>query len=401
MSIKICHVTTIDMSLRHLLLNQLQSMAADGYEVVGVSAEGPDVAAIESAGIRHIPVPMTRRLLTPVADARSLWRLYRIFRRERFTIVHTHTPKPGLLGQVAARLAGVPIVVNTVHGFYFHDGMNRVFRRLLVASERFAARCSDTILSQNREDAATAKDEGIGSPDDFHIIGNGIDVEHFDPNAVARENVETSRRELGIEPHHRVVGFVGRLVEEKGLLELFEALSIVRRSFPDVRLLVVGAVDRHKTDALAPSAARRFGVDDITIFAGHRHDMPEMYAQMDVLALPSHREGFPRSPMEASAMGVPSVVTDIRGCREAVEDGVNGLLTPVKEPVALAQALSRLLRDERLAGEMRTRARAMALERFDERLVFERVKCHYRRLLRSRGFSIPNPRTRSIATPAS
>ena len=152
---KVAHVTTVDLSLRYLLLNQLERIRDEGYEVVGISADGPDVATVEAHGIPHFAVPMTRRF-TPFADLRALWALTRIMRRERFDVVHTHTPKAGLLGQLAARLSGVPVIVNTLHGFYFHEGTKPLSRRFYVWMERIAAKCSDSILSQNKEDIATA-----------------------------------------------------------------------------------------------------------------------------------------------------------------------------------------------------------------------------------------------------
>jgi glycosyltransferase involved in cell wall biosynthesis len=212
--IKIAHVTTVDMSLRYLLLNQLGSLRQAGYDVVGVSASGENVPAIESAGIRHIAVPMTRRL-TPLADLVSLWRLYRVMRRERFTIVHTHTPKPGLLGQLAATLAGVPVVVNTIHGFYFHDGMSPLSRRLYVILERLAALCSDVILSQNREDIETALRKNICRPEKMRFLGNGIDLRLFDRARLVEDELALLRRGLNIPSEALVVGFVGRLVRER------------------------------------------------------------------------------------------------------------------------------------------------------------------------------------------
>src|SRR4051794_10698274 len=133
--VKAAHITTVDMSLHYLLLNQLHSIQQSGYEVIAISAPGPEAPIIEQAGIRHIAVPMTRNF-TPLADLGSLLRLYGVMRRERFTIVHTHTPKAGLLGQLAARMAGVPIVINTLHGFYFHDHMAPAARRFYIQMER-------------------------------------------------------------------------------------------------------------------------------------------------------------------------------------------------------------------------------------------------------------------------
>ncbi|MDH7486881.1 MAG: glycosyltransferase family 4 protein [Anaerolineae bacterium] len=389
---KVAHITTVDMSLRYLLLNQLRSIQQAGYEVVGISSPGLDVPAVEAAGIRHIALRMTRHPFTPLQDLKTLWQLYQIIRRERFTIVHTHTPKPGFLGQVAARMAGVPVIVNTVHGFYFHEHMHPLLRRFYITLERIAARCSDVILSQNREDIETAISEHICRPEKIRHLGNGIDVQRFNPASLALQDIARKRLQVGLPDGARVVGFVGRLVREKGLPELFAAARIVREQIPNVRCLFVGRVDSDKPDALTPDTAQEYGLADICHFLGLRQDMPELYALMDVFVLPSHREGFPRAPMEASAMGVPCVVTDIRGCREAVEHGRNGYLVPLGDVQALAEAIVELLTDREKARRMGEEGRRMAIERFDERLVFEKVKAEYARLLQEKGLPVPEPR---------
>ena len=207
---KVAHVTTVDLSLRCLLLNQLERIRDEGYDVVGVSAPGPDVPILEAHGIPHFAVPMTRRF-TPIADLRALMALARLMRRERFDIVHTHTPKAGLLGQLAARLSGVPVVVNTVHGFYFHKGTKPVPKRFYIWMERIAAQCSDVILSQNREDMATAVEEHIAGPDLLKWLGNGIDVARFDRRRISEEVLEQLRTEIALDSGAPVVGFVGRL----------------------------------------------------------------------------------------------------------------------------------------------------------------------------------------------
>jgi glycosyltransferase involved in cell wall biosynthesis len=389
---KIAHITTIDMSLRYLLLNQLQSIQRAGYEVVGISSPGPDVPAIEAAGIRHIPVRMTRHPFTPLQDVKVLWQLYHIFRREDFTIIHTHNPKPGFLGQIAAEVTGVPIIVNTLHGFYFHDHMNLALRRFHIMLEKIAAGCSDAILSQNSEDIRTAISEGICPPEKITYLGNGIDIQRFNPATLTPKDITHTRTEIGLPIEAPVVGFVGRLVREKGLLELFAAACIVREQIPDVHFLFIGPVDPHKSDALTPDTWQEYGVVDMCHFLGIREDMPELYALMNVFVLPSHREGFPRAPMEASAMNIPCVVTNIRGCREAVEHGRNGLLVPLGDVQTLADAIIELLTDRERARRMGEEGRRMVLERFDERLVFEKVKAEYARLLQEKGLPVPEPR---------
>jgi glycosyltransferase involved in cell wall biosynthesis len=190
-----------------------------------------------------------------------------------------------------------------------------------------------------------------------------------------------------------VVGFVGRLVREKGILELLEAGRRIRQRVPALRLLVVGPTDSDKSDALHPEVAREYGLEDICIFTGRRQDMADLYSMMDVLALPSYREGFPRTPMEASLMEVPSVVTDVRGCREAVEHGRNGLIVPARDATALAKAIEALLLDRDSAAALGKAGRILALERFDQQQIFSAVKLHYQRLLRGR--SLPKDQTDS------
>ena len=385
---KIAHVTTVDMSLRGLLLNQLQSLGDEGYEVAGISSPGTDVPAIEAAGIRHLAVPISRNL-TPLADLVSLWRLYRVMRRERFTIVHTHTPKAGLLGQLAARLAGVPIIVNTVHGFYFHEHMSARARRFYITMEKVAAWCSHLILSQNAEDIQTALKEGICKEDKIKFLGNGIDLTQFDPS-VERGEIP------GLPSDAPVVGFVGRLAaRRKGFLDFLAAAKQIATQLPQVRFLIIGDADAGKPDAVEPSAAADYGIADRCIFLGHRPnaELPPLYKRMNVLVLPSLFEGVPRVVMEAAAMGVPCVVTDVKGNREAVAHDRNGLLVPFGDRPALASAILRILTEPATAQRMSAEARRIAGGRFDERLVFEKVKAEYARLLRGKGLRPPTPRT--------
>jgi glycosyltransferase involved in cell wall biosynthesis len=289
---------------------------------------------------------------------------------------------------LAARLAGVPIVVNTLHGFYFHDRMPTMWRRFHIAMEKIAARCSDVILSQNSEDMHTAVAEGICSPDKIKYLGNGIDVTRFNRARLNEGVLARTRLELGLPVGTPVVGFVGRLVAEKGLLELLQAARIIRGRLPEVRFLFIGPLDLEKSDAFRPKLAHEYGVADVCTFTGMRQDLPELYAVMDVFVLPSHREGFPRSLMEASAMQVPCVATNIRGCREAVIPGQNGTLVPLHDVPVLADAIIDLLNNRDKACQLGGEGRRLALERFDEQLIFEKVKAEYQRLLIVKGLSI-------------
>ena len=303
-TLKVAHITTIDLSLRYLLLNQLTSLRQAGYEICGISSPGPDVPTIEAANIRHIPVTMSRRV-TPLLDLLSLWRLYRIMRRERFTIVHGHTPKAELLGQVAARLAGVPIVIDTFRGIYLRQDMHPLWRHLFITMAKIAANRADIVLSQSKEAMQMAIEAGICPPYKIKFLGNGIDINWFNRDQLTPEERNQGRQSLGLAPNVPVIGFVGRLVREKGIVELLQAAQCIREHVPEVRFLIVGPLDHEKTDALTPAIAHEYGLAEVCIFTGlvEPEAMPALYALMDVFVLPSHRESFPRSPMEASAMG--------------------------------------------------------------------------------------------------
>lgn len=384
---RVAHITTIALSLRYLLLNQMQSIQAAGYEVVGVSAAGPEAGEVERAGIAHCAVPLTRRF-APLADLRGLWALYRLLRRERFDIVHTHTAKPGLLGLLAARWARVPVIVHTIHGYHFGAATPRWVRRCYIILERWAARGADLLLSQGQAELQLAVAEKICPPHKIKLLGNGIDLTQFDPQRVTPEDCARRRRALGLRQDELVVGFVGRLVAEKGVCELLEAARIVRGQVRGVKFLLIGATDNDKTDAFTPDMAQRYGVADVCLFVGQQQNMPELYALMDVFALPSHREGFPRAPMEAAAMGVPVIVSDIAGCRETVVPNETGLVVPLGDEAALAAALTALLTHPHLAAQLGQAGRRYALRHFDEQQVFGKILAEYARLLQSKGLAV-------------
>jgi glycosyltransferase involved in cell wall biosynthesis len=394
-AIKIAHITTVDSSLRYLLLNQLRAIKQAGYDVVGISAPGPDVALLQAAGIRHRAVALTRTL-SPLADLVALSRLARVIRDERCAIVHTHTPKAGLLGQLGARLAGVPVVVNTIHGFYFHDRTPAAARRFYIALERVAARCSSAILSQNQEDIATAIRERICPHQRIQHLGNGIDLALFDPARFSAHDRRQQRRSLGIPEDARAVGFVGRLAAvRKGFLDFLRACAQVGAALSAARFLVVGEPDRGKADMVDPATAAEYGIADHCIFLGQlpNEELPAVYAAMDLLVLPSLFEGVPRVAMEAAAMGLPVVATDVKGNREVVEHRESGLLVPYGAPHDLAGAILAILRSPELARSMSEAGRQLALRRFDERRVFERVLAVYARQLRAAGVLAPERRS--------
>lgn len=373
------HVTASDMSLALLLGPQLSAFAAAGFEVVGVSAPGPFVSDLERTGIRHIALRHATRSVSPLDDVRAASELYRLLRRLRPEILHTHTPKPGVYGRLGGRAARVPVVVNTVHGLYATPDDSRVRRAVVYGLERLAATCSDAELVQNEEDLSTLTALRIPA-ERLHLLGNGIDLNRFTHGPKTRAARRRVRAELGVDDATVVVGAVGRLVWEKGYGELFTAAERLRQRSPDVTVVVAGPSEPDKADgigAAALAAAESSGVR----FLGHRSDVEDLYAAFDIYVLASHREGFPRSAMEAAAMGLPIVATDIRGCRQVVEDGITGLLVPSRDAEALADAVARLAGDPGLRSTMGRGAVSKAEREFDQRRVIAATLALYEELL--------------------
>lgn len=380
MPLRVAHLTTVDLSLRYLVLPQLEAVRREGGEPIGISAPGPHVGELEARGIRHVPLHSSTRAMDLRADLAAIRELWGVLRQERPDVLHTHNPKPGLYGRVLGRLAGVPVVVNTVHGLYATPTDRWRRRALVYALEAVASRFSHAELVQSREDLDFLCRWRISPPGRTTHLGNGVDLRRFDPAAVRAADVVAVRNELGVQPGQVLVGAVGRLVAEKGYLELLEAMASLDERFV---LAIVGAPDPAKPDSLPPdvvAAAAAAGVR----FLGHRDDVERLYAAMDVFVLASHREGFPRAAMEAAAMGRPVVATDIRGCREAVVDGETGVLVPVGDPGALAAAIRKLGEDPDLRRQLGSAGRELARRAFDERLVVEKVLASYDRVRRRR-----------------
>jgi glycosyltransferase involved in cell wall biosynthesis len=388
--LRIAHVAGTDMAVRFLLLDQLLYLARQGWAVTAIASPGPHLAAVERAGIRVLRLPMTRRATTPLADLAALRALRRLFRRERFDVVHTHNPKPGLLGQLAARMAGVPVVVNTLHGFYVHDGTPRLRRRFFLALERIAALCSDVVLCQSREDLDAAVRERILPRERLRWLGNGIDLARFDPARYSLATLPRRREALGLPPAGPLIGFVGRAVAEKGVREMVTAARRVLDRVPDAGFLAVELSDSGPAERLDVEAlARAAGIGKSVVVLRDREDMPDLYALMDLLWLPSYREGFPRVLMEAAAMRVPVVATDVRGCREAVRSGETGFLVPPGDAAALAEATRWMLATPGLLERLGAAAYRLAREQFDQQRVFETVREEYLRLARAKGLVNP------------
>jgi len=375
---RLVHLTAADISLALLLGPQLRAFADEGMEVIGVSAPGPFVPELESWGIRHVPLRHSSRSVAPGDDLLAVPELMRVFRRLRPDIVHTHNPKPGLFGRLAARAVGVPGIVNTVHGLYAAPEDRLARKAVVYGLERVAAACSQVELVQNPDDLATLARLGVPA-DRLVLLGNGVDLERFQPRRTSGD-IARARRELGVDPSAVVVGTVGRLVWGKGFRELFAAAARMRALRPEVVFVVVGPIDDAKGDALTEADVAEATALGNVVFTGHRDDVQDLYPGCDLFVLPSYREGFPRSAMEAAASGLPVIATDIRGCRQVVDHGVNGLLVPLHDVDALTDAVATLAADPARRGTMGARSRTKADAEFDDRQVVRTTLDAYRRL---------------------
>jgi|Deesub1362A_J573_1020465.scaffolds.fasta_scaffold00550_6 glycosyltransferase involved in cell wall biosynthesis len=377
---KVLQLAAVDITVKFLLLPLIDRLLEEGYEVHIACSPGRHLQELAEQGYVVHPVPITRRI-APFSNVRSFWRLYLLIRRERFDIVHVHTPVAAVLGRIAARLAHVPIIIYTAHGFYFHELMPSWKRRLVIWIERVLGRCcTDMLFTQSKEDWATALEEKIVDNGKAVWIGNGVNVEAFKVTPDPRVRVE-----LRLKASDKVIGFIGRLVQEKGIEELFLAMTKVVREIPQAKLLIVGDTLESDRDQRLKKRLRELiqanKLEGAVKFAGFREDIPKLLAIMDLFVLPSHREGMPRTLLEAMAAGKPVVATNIRGCREEVIHGVTGLLVPVRDPCALAEAIVKILSNPELAYAMGEAGQHRAQQEFDEAVVLERQIKAYRKLL--------------------
>ena len=369
---KICQLCAVDFTLYHFLVPLMAGLRDAGHEVVGVCADGDLVDKVRAQGFRVETVGLTRQI-----DFGDMSRAYRelvaLFRDERFDMVHVHSPIAALLGRAAARRAGVPRIVYTAHGFYFHDRMAWPKRAVHIALEWLAGRVTDTLFTQAAADADAARRFGLCRSGDILAIGNGSDAAIFHPGSAS--DCATVRAALGTPDERCVILMVGRLVREKGYPELIEAMRHV-----DAELWAVG--DRLVSDhALGIDSHRQVAAADPVLnsrvrFLGYRADVADLMRAADIFVLPSHREGMPRSIVEAMLSGLPVVATDIRGSNEAVIDGATGLLVPVGEPRALATALNALVDDPARRKRLGEAGLARARDRFDEARVVQRQIDH-------------------------
>jgi glycosyltransferase involved in cell wall biosynthesis len=359
---KILEITNVDFSLRHFLLPLMRGIRARGHEVIGVSADGPLLDIARADGFRIAPIPFARNL-SPPAQWRAFRALVALMRAERPDLVHAHMPISGFLARLAARVAGVPRVAYTCHGFLFNQPSPWPRRAISLLMEWLGGRLTDVYMTVSTEEAADARRLHIARH--ATAIGNGRDPARYHPDPEARTRL---RAELGISENRVVVVAVSRLVRHKGFPELLAAMRGI-----EAELWVVGErLSSDHGEDLEPYFAAAAPLGRLRRL-GYREDVPAILAAADIFALPSHFEGLPMSVIEAMLTGLPVIATDISGPREQVLSNVTGLLVPPMRVPELAEALRRLAGDAALRGRMGEAGRARALALYDEEKVVART----------------------------
>ena len=367
---KILYVTTISMTLDYFLKGVMTDLVKAGNEVVAVSSPGewmPSVRALE--GVKVIEVPMERRI-SPFKDLRSLWRLYKVIRAERPDIVHSFTPKAGLLAMMASKLAGIKIRVHTFTGLVFPTSTG-LKKRLLMTTDRVTCSCATHIIAEGQGVRKDLVDAGI-TRKDVNVLGHGnirgIDMNWYDRSADVMELADRLRV-----PGVFTFLFVGRVVRDKGISELVEAFKGLAAE--NTRLVLVGPFE-DDVDPV-PEDVRKYiqeAPEIITTGEVLGKGLLAWYAASDCFVLPSYREGFPNTVLEAGAMGLPSIVTDINGSREIISDRVNGLVVPTHNSEALLEAMRKMLIDDDFRTGAASVSREMISSRFEQGYV---RKCLY------------------------
>ena len=344
-----------------------------------------------SAGADEIPLANLRQEMNPVRDVLAFVEVVRVLRRRRPDVVHTHSSKAGAIGRLAARVARVPVVVHTVHGWSFHAHQSRVERGLAIMVERIGARMTDAIVILAENDRAKGRAAKIGSPDDYRLIRSGIDLAPFRRASECRDQMRASvLDEFGLDDDTTLVGSVTRLSDQKDPITLLDAAARIVAQRPDVVFLVVGD---GPLDVTVRSRRQELGLDEHVQLLGSREDVARLVASFDVFLLTSRWEGLPRVVPEAMAAGTPVVATDVDGTSEIVSDGDTGRLIPAGDPRRAAEAVLDLLEHRERADGLASRA-VDVVSAWDARKMVDRLEVLYRSI-EARSFN-GGPSRRSI-----
>lgn len=380
---KILRITTVPLSLNVLLKGQLKFMNESGFEVTAVSANGPEVTEIKDReGVEHIVIPLTRKI-TPLRDLIALWKMTRLIKKLKPQIVHTHTPKAGLIGMMSAWVARTPVRIHTVAGMPLMEakGISKV---LLKLSELMTYRCATKVYPNsiqlkdwmlNNFDVSKHKVAVIGNG-----TSNGINTQHYDRTDSVLSQAAEIRQQLGIEQEAKVLIFVGRLVKDKGIIELVDAFSDLE--IQGLHLVLVGNYEDER-DPVPPHIKETINQAANIHAVGFQKDIRPYMALSDLFVFPSYREGFPNVVLQALSMQLPCVVSNINGCNEVIKDGVNGVIVEPKNTTQLQQAMYALLTNIEKFDILSNNARPSVVHHYEQKDYWQALLREYKSLLNS------------------
>lgn len=370
-------------------------MSNHGFEVVAVSSGGKELDEVaEREGVKTIALEMTRTL-SPLKDLVSLWKFYRLCKKEKPDIVHSHTPKAGIIAMLGAKLAGVPIRLHTVAGLPLME-TGGIKRKVLDCVEKLTYACATKVYPNSIGLCEYIVKENFTSPSKIKVIGNGssngIDIEYFTAEKISQESKDEIRKQLNLTDDDFVFVFIGRIVGDKGINELVQAfqtmtndeLRIENSSFEirNSKLLLVGPLEQ-ELDPLKPETLKEIDNNPNIISVGFQEDVRPYFAISNCLVFPSYREGFPNVVLQAGAMELPAIVTNINGCNEIIIPNENGFIIPPKDENALQNAMIKMLNEKEIYKKMKGNARNMISQRYSQAEVWKAILEEYRSLINS------------------
>jgi glycosyltransferase involved in cell wall biosynthesis len=369
---KILQVTSVDFALRKFLLPLVDALETEGHTVHIACNSGDNSIGLISYRYKLHHTAFSRNL-NVISHLGNLMKLVKLIKKEQYDCIHTHTPVASIIARLAGRIARVPVIIYTAHGFYFHENMNPIVYKLIYYLEKVWGKYfTDYLFFQSAEDYRLAVEHEFNKNDRLLHIGNGVSADLFNPLIYDREQI---RKQFRFKENDLVLIFVGRLVKEKGISELLKAYEVLKQQYPRIHLMIVGGSvegDRDSFDIKSHISEMEDEVKKDIHCLGLRSDIPTLLSAADIFILPSHREGLPRSIIEAMAMGKPIIATDIRGCREEVFPEYNGYLFKVKDSKELEKKIKLMLDKIEKISEFGLNSRELFLNQFDERIVLEK-----------------------------
>ena len=352
------------------------------YNVIAVSSDKEYLKKIgDRENVEVFPVEMTRKI-TPIKDLIAVYKLFTYFRKEKPFIVHTHTPKAGTVGMIAAKLAGVPNRLHTIAGLPLLEATG-FKRKILNIVEKITYSCATKVYPNSKVLKEIIIIEKFCNANKLKVIANGssngINTNYFNTEHFSEQDNNKLKKELNILPTDFVFIFVGRLVKDKGINELISAFKSLQQQTSNIKLLLVGPFES-ELDPLEADTINEIEINKDIISVGFQKDVRPYFAIANALVFPSYREGFPNVVMQAGAMGLPCIVTNINGCNEIIIKNKNGIIIPVKDQDAICKAINTLLQDKELYNQQKSNAREMIVSRYEQKVIWNAILEEYKLL---------------------